>query len=913
MTISFTDGHFKGGQLPYGFLVIPVAVKILQRLWHTQSVAVQNRLIKKRQKIRDCSFLSAISLSSATTGTLIAISQLGFFQPMEMRAFDVLTQLTAQYDDLGSSWTLAGRFNPKSQSLNDIDDDMGDERIADRIVVVAITEEDIQSQKQWPFSDRVFAQALARLQQHEPQVVGLDIYRDVPHLPGTTALAEQLQQDNVITITRLDRLGDVAVPSPLQMPESRVGFTDFVVDPDGVVRRNFMFAALGDRHFYSFSLRLAEKFLAERDIQITVDSDALKLGDTRLPHLTPGAGGYQAIDAEGYQTLVRYHPSDKVAKQLTLGQVLAGDFDPRWINGSVVIIGTTAPSQKDLFYTPFSSSRMESLVTPGVALHAQMTHQLLSSAINERSLLLVWSQWGEMLWVLGWGFGAGLIAWRFMHAGALLAATGAGLAGLSTLTIVLFFNSVWVPLALPATTFVATVAGLLVYREFRKSFYDSTTGLPNRALIIQDLQQLLRRPSDASVAVILLDIDKFKIFNESFGLQVGDRLLQMMAKRLRQNSPAKAKIARIAGDEFVVLLRNVSHLEAALAVAKELTQKMAEPITLPIASGAQKIFPTVSTGIAFSHLQPTNTLALNAEDLLRDAQTATSRAKMQGRGRCEIFAKGMRAHLSHQLGLEADLREALSRQELFLCYQPLICLKSMTVAGFEALIRWQHPTRGLISPWEFIPIAEDTGLIIPIGQWVLETACRQAQRWHQQFPARPPFISVNLSGRQFAQKDLVEQIARILQETGLNPEDLKLELTESVVMDDVEASIDVLLQLKALNLKLGIDDFGTGYSSLSYLHRFPIDTLKVDRSFIMEMESTEGSAELVKTIVALGHNLGMNVVAEGIETESQSDKLRALQCEYGQGYLFAKPLTVEAASDLLRSPPVDKVLSYVAL
>ena len=262
----------------------------------------------------------------------------------------------------------------------------------------------------------------------------------------------------------------------------------------------------------------------------------------------------------------------------------------------------------------------------------------------------------------------------------------------------------------------------------------------------------------------------------------------------------------------------------------------------------------------------------------------------------------MRVQLSNRIWIESDLREAIDRQHLLLHYQPLVCLKTMKLAGFEALIRWQHPTRGTIFPGDFIPVAEDTGLIIPIGQWVLEVACQQAQRWREQFPEFPPFISVNLSGRQFSQLDLVQQIDRILTETGLERSALKLELTESVVMDDVEASIDILLQLKALQLKLGIDDFGTGYSSLSYLHRFPIDTLKVDRSFVMEMETPGGTAELVKTIIALGHNLGMNVVAEGIEEDSQAQKLQALQCEYGQGYLFAKPLPTEEAEALLANP-----------
>jgi diguanylate cyclase (GGDEF)-like protein len=409
--------------------------------------------------------------------------------------------------------------------------------------------------------------------------------------------------------------------------------------------------------------------------------------------------------------------------------------------------------------------------------------------------------------------------------------------------------------------------------------------------------------------VILFNLDRFKVFNESLGRQGGDRLLQMVAKRLMQAVPPGTQLARIAGDEFVVLLGQ-ARAEAAISLAEKLKQQVAEPIEL----SGQKLFPTASVGIALSLPLPATGSAmgsaieppkepLNAEDLLRDAQTAMSRAKAHGRGRCEVFAPAMRLLIANQLELEADLREALSQAAFVLYYQPIICLKSLSLAGFEALIRWRHPSKGMVSPAEFIPIAEETGLIVPMGQWVLEVACQQAAIWQQQFPQTSLFMSVNLSGRQFSQKNLVEQIDRILIETGLARSSLRLELTESVVMEDVEASIEALLQLKALQLRLGIDDFGTGYSSLSYLHRFPMDTLKVDRSFVMEMEAPNGTAELVKTIIALGHNLGMNVVAEGIETIGQSQQLQNLHCEYGQGYLFAKPLPAEAATDLIKNPP----------
>ncbi len=853
-----------------------VAVRMIRSLLRQVNASQKRRLPLKHRvgHRRECSLWQAIALSSAAATLLIALAQLGLFQASELNAFDLFTRLTAQSDRLSANTYVARQ----------------------QVVVVAITEADIRTQKQWPFSDQIFAQALSELQQHSPQVIGLDIYRDIPHEPGTEALTAQLQRQNVVTIMKLDEVGAAEVPSPLEVPESRVGFNDFVIDPDGVVRRNFMFAALGDQQLYSFSLRLVEKFLTSQGMAITPESDALKVGNTRFQRIEADAGGYQTIDATGYQTLVRYFSPAKVARQLSLTQVLSGDFDPRWIEGKVVLIGTTAPSQKDLFYTPFSAVAKDQLLVSGVALHAQMTRQMLSAVLDKRSLLGVWPQWAEAIWVYLWGLGGGLLSWRFSDLRAVGLSTAAGLVGLATITWLLFTQAVWVPWILPMAAFGLTVAGLMAYKEFRKAFYDAVTQLPNRSRLTQVLQKLQKRQPDQAVAVILLGIDRFRAFNETFGSQIGDHLLQMTAKRLQQSSPPTAVIARVAGDEFVVLL-GIGYAEFAISLAKVLSQQVSEPIDL----GSQRLFPTVSTGIAFSAVDPHTDYVLSAEDLLRDAQTAMSRAKAKGRGRCEIFAADMRTQLSHRLWLEADLREALDRQEFLLYYQPIICLKTMTLAGFEALIRWQHPDKGMVQPGAFIPVAEDTGLIIPIGQWVLEVACRQAQRWHQQFPGKTPFISVNLSGRQFAQPGLVAQIDHILGETGLAPGSLRLELTESVVMDDVEASIEVLLQLKALRLRLGIDDFGTGYSSLSYLHRFPIDTLKIDRSFVMEMTAPGGTAELVKTIISLGHNLGMDVVAEGIESADQVNQLQGLQCEYGQGYLFDRPLSSPAAESLLAS------------
>lgn len=830
---------------------------------------------------------------------IVGLAQLGLFQAKEIKTFDLLTQLTTSHQ--------RHQINQSAENL-----------AAARVIVVGITEDDIRAHKQWPLSDQIIARLLARLQAHSPKVIGLDIYRDFPLEPGTQALAKQLEQENVVTILKLDDLGREEVASPLKVPAQRIGFSDFVVDPDGVIRRNFMFAVSDEgNQLYSLALRLVGQFVVDQGLAITAEGDALTIGDTLIPGITSRAGGYQTIDAAGYQTLMRYFSPGDAPLQLSLTQVLSGDFDPAWIGGKVVLIGTTAPSGKDLFYTPFSAVQKDSPLSSGVSIHAEMTRQLLSAVLDRRSLISVWPQWGEFIWIGLWGLTGGLIVWRFTHPGAVAIAAIISLAGFSAITGLLFMQAVWVPFVAPIAAFGLTGAVLVVYKEFRQTFYDSITGLPNRRLITQALQKLLKRTWNETerpiTAVILLDIDRFKVFNEGFGFEGGDRLLQIVANRLKQSIPTNATVARMSGNEFVVLAANLTRLEDAIALASKLSKQMSAPVTLGNQKlGSQKIFPTVSTGIAYRSAllagAPPRTKekaqAMNAESLLRDAQTAIFKAKDGGnRGQCEVFSVNMRAQLSNQMWIESDLRAALSRQELLLHYQPLVCLKTMTVAGFEALIRWQHPEKGLIFPGDFIAIAEDTGLIIPIGQWVLETACKQAQQWQQKFSNSALFMSVNLSGRQFAQRDLVEQVDRILTETGMERSALKLELTESIVMDKVEDSIKILLRLKGLHLKLGIDDFGTGYSSLSYLHRFPIDTLKIDRSFVMAMETPDGTAELVKTIIALGHNLNMDVVAEGIETPRQAQELRALCCEYGQGYLFSKPLAARDAEALLAKQP----------
>ncbi|MBD2059502.1 EAL domain-containing protein [Oculatella sp. FACHB-28] len=432
------------------------------------------------------------------------------------------------------------------------------------------------------------------------------------------------------------------------------------------------------------------------------------------------------------------------------------------------------------------------------------------------------------------------------------------------------------------------------------AFYDALTGLPNRALLTDRLKQVVqmaKRDSSYQFAVLFIDVDRFKVINDSLGHMLGDELLMAIAQRLCDCLRPTDTVARLGGDEFVILLEDINDVNSVTTIADRVQQEL----TLPFSLNGHEVFTSASIGIALSE-----TGYELPEDLLRDADTAMYRAKAQGRARYEIFNTGMHVRALALLHLETDLRRAIAadqltgdRQEFQLYYQPIVSLKTRCVVGFEALLRWQHPTRGFISPIEFIPIAEETGLIIPIGDWVLREACRQMQIWHAEFPMKLPLsLSVNLSSKQFTPR-LIRQIERVLQDTHLDTRSLRLEITESALMENLESAADLLAQVRSLGIQLSMDDFGTGYSSLSYLHRFPIDTLKIDRSFIKKVDADGEQLAIVRTIITLAWNLGMDVVAEGVETLKQLAQLRSLKCEYGQGYLFSKPLDSQAAERVI--------------
>jgi diguanylate cyclase (GGDEF)-like protein len=435
------------------------------------------------------------------------------------------------------------------------------------------------------------------------------------------------------------------------------------------------------------------------------------------------------------------------------------------------------------------------------------------------------------------------------------------------------------------------------------AFHDALTGLPNRSLFTDHLRVALRRAHQNEkylFGVLFLDLDRFKNINDSLGHPCGDELLKLVARRLEACIRQTDMVARFGGDEFAILLDTMQDTSDAVRVA----EKVQKAISAPFKLASHEAITTASIGVALSTSGYTE-----AEDIIRDADTAMYRAKDRGKARCEVFDTAMHTRAVTLLRLESDLRRALEKDELCVYYQPIVSLASRELHGFEALVRWQHLERGLISPDDFIPLAEETGLILPIGLRVLREACNQLRKWQQYSLAnRDLIMSVNLSGKQLMQLDLIERIEEVLQESQINPWHLKLEITETVVMENPELAAVTLAKLRSLGVRLSIDDFGTGYSSLSYLNRFPVDTLKIDRSFVTSMNAADENLQIVKTIVTLAGNLGMQVVAEGVETEEQLEQLRLLNCQYGQGYLFSTPLDVTGADIyVLNSARADSI------
>lgn len=825
--------------------------------WFRRSIARATRFFTVKGR-------SIVIASLLTTGLLSAAKPFGILEPLELFSFDYLTRLQS------------------------------DEPPDPQILIVGLTEADIQ-QHGWPLSDRVLAQLLANLQQHRPSVIGLDLYRSTLRPPGSDELMAQLQADNLVTIMNVGNDHEVAeVPPPPSVPWERVGFNDLIIDNDGILRRSLLFVSAADKPYYSFALRVALAHLSDRQLDFQYDAYALTIGDTRFWALNHGSGGYQAIDDRGYQIVLRYRNRSLPAQLISMSQALSGDLDPDWIRDKVVLIGTVAPSLKDQFYNPFSAARVAELTMSGVVIHAQIISQLVE-AINGGSVLYqYWPQWGETLWLLGWTLITGTIVWYLKRPLWLVGAGGVMLLGLWGVGWWSLSQLVWIPIAEPMIGVLIAGGLSILHKLLYRSTHDWLTGLPTRELFVQYLRQAVyaNRPQKTNlpVIVVFLDIDRFKLINQSLGHGAGDRVLVTIAHRLRSLVPQSVKVARVGGDEFSLLFQRMPR-----ATVESILDSLQQTISEPIYLDQQQFHITASFGIAIVQ----DNFEHKPEDLMRDALTAMYRAKTLGRSRYEVFSTGMLVEAVNRLRLENDLLNAIRNEEFTLFYQPIVHLDTGKVAGFEALVRWEKSSQEFIPPCDFIPIAEETGYITVLGEWIFKEACYQLKAWQQQFPDYSLKMSINLSKQQLEQSGLVKQFETILKTINLSASSIQLEITESTAMVDVEAAVELMLRLKRSGLQFSIDDFGTGYSSLSYLHRLPIDTLKIDKSFVGRMEQSSEDWEIVQTIITLGHKLGMSIVAEGIESAVQVEALKRNQCEYGQGYFFSRPLSAETATEFL--------------
>lgn len=544
------------------------------------------------------------------TALLLQVRQLGGLQPLELGAFDQMVRLQA---DAGSD---------------------------PRLLVVAITEADIQALKQWPLSDQTVAQVLEKLQHYHPKVIGLDLYRDIPQPPGNRALLKQLTAPNIITITKLDDADVKGVSPPPGVPNERIGFNDLILDSDEVIRRNLMFASTGTDDLYSFSLRLSLGYLASPDIELKISPTSLQLGKTVFVPIDANSGGYETIDAQGYQVLLNYRSGHKVAQQVTLTQVLNGQLNPDWVKDKVVLIGTTAPSAKDLFSTPYSAADRENPKMPGVIVHAQMVSQILSAVLDERSLFWFWPQWSEVLWVWSWSLVGGMLAWRSRHPLYLGVAGTVALGGLFGISYGIFTQAGWVPLVAPALALVATSGSIMAYKQTALqtanqqlasiAFLDGLTQIANRRRFDEYLSLEWRRLTReaAPLSLILCDVDYFKRYNDTYGHQAGDACLHQVARAISRAIKRPADlVARYGGEEFAVVLPNTNASGAvhlASAIHKEVQQ-----LLIPHTSSSAGEYVTLSLGVSSTIPQK----EISPEVLIAVADKALYEAKEQGRNR----------------------------------------------------------------------------------------------------------------------------------------------------------------------------------------------------------------------------------------------------------------------------------------
>jgi diguanylate cyclase (GGDEF)-like protein len=693
-----------------------------------------------------------VSLISVTLVT--GIKHVGGLQKFELVGFDTLTRLSP------------------TQPLDS------------RLVIVGITESDLQRYG-WPLSDQTIADLLDTLQRHGPKVVGLDIYRNFPHGPGSAQLTEQLSRDNVITIMNVgSRAQADQVPPPPTVPWERVGFNDLTVDPDGALRRSLLFVNAAEKPFFSFALRVAAQYVDPSGSILSPDEKSLTLGEGTIPRLRGGDGGYHNIDARGYQTLLRYRTPDAPGPTLTVQQVLAGDFEGEDLGSNVVLIGSVARSLRDEFHTPYMAGSGEQFAMPGVMVHGQMISHLLDIAAGETAVYRFLPIWGEFVWLLLWVGLVSRAAWVIKRPELiLLMGVGLGLVSFGV-SFVGFSYLLWLPTVEPMLGLLIAMGLVVGQKAMYQNTYDALTALPGRDLFLAYIQRSLANPSTEGITVAFLDINRFQVINKSLGHSAGDLVLATIAERLTATLADQGKLARVGGDEFAILFPHSRQTKI-----NDFLEKMRAALLKPLMLGNHRLSITVSVGLAITQKQSDQ----NPEDLLRDAHTAMYRAKAMNEFRHQVFSTDMREDAMSRLDLESDLLAAFDNQDFFLNYQPIVSLKTGHLNGFEALVRWNSEEKGVISPAEFIPVVEETGLILPLGEWIFREACCQLSKWQTQFPDQSLKISINLSAQQFKQENLFNKIELILQEFHLAGNLIQIEITESTIIKDSQAAYELEL------------------------------------------------------------------------------------------------------------------------
>lgn len=821
--------------------------------------------------------LAALSLFSI----LFAVQQMGWLQPLELATFDYLL---AEQEPAPP--------HPK-------------------ILVVGIDEADIQTLRQWPIKDALLARALRSLLEQDAAMVGLDIYRDFPQEPGHAELLAILEDPRIIAVSKLG-VDDSSnqIDATAGVPEARLGFIDFVLDPDGVVRRGLLFAK-GRQHVETaFAMQLALHYLDQQGVVPSNprDKPGFVLGESHFRPLEGHSGGYRDINASGFQILLSYHRHPLPAEMVGFTEVLEGRVDPEKIRGRIVLIGSTAESIKDLHLTPFSRLATTHVHTPGVLIHAHILAQMLDAAETKHEWQFM-PQWLETLWSAVWCLVGALAAWGIRRPLWLQAAALVSLAALVGVHFYLFDQGVWIPLWSAVLGLLA--GGLSVFggRFAYQALHDPLTGLPNRVKLAQRLRTLRRRPSRRHVALILVELKRYNLISAVLGPQCGDTLLVETARRLRDIADEYGETgwgrwcgdllpARTDGAQFALLMYRKTARDAVETIAKALHRRCSEPLMI----AGEESFPTASIGVALGNES-------DQRNLLQDAHAALSHASALGK-LVEIVDGKIEAAEIESFQTERELHSVVRKSngelphlpEFKVYYQPIVTLETGRISGFEALVRWQHPKRGLVLPFEFVPVAESSGMIVTIGNWVLLEACRQMQAWRAEFSDL--LISVNLAAPQLIHPQTLNYLETVLNVTHLPPAALKLEITESATINHLETALNVLSVSRSLGVSVAIDDFGTGYSSLAYLSKFPVDILKIDMAFVRNMDASILDSSILRSIASLAQDLGLKIIAEGIETERHLRILRELQCDYGQGYLFGKPQTASEAEALLRSHPI---------